>query len=368
MTRTTPERPLDIEAVFPALTAHRGTATRLHPRPGSPEVGDSSVGGPFLWPADEPWPMCTAPHDRTSGYRPADVRRQRAILAEAWGRASPQGPTDAERAELASLTPGPHAPHLGERDPVPLVALAQLTAQDVPGLEGPEGCDVLQVLWCPFEAHGPRGNAFDVVLKWRHQADVKDVLASRPEPVVIGRAQGLPDPCVLDPEQVVEHEYIELLDEDLQEAIEEWEEGQEEAADGAVDEAVDGATESVSYPTYEAYEAAMRAAEQHAAPVATYTGDLSIAPGWKVGGFASWHLTGPAPVERCACGTPMSLLLTVTEREWDNGTQSWVPAEDQELIGVKGANIPTAVSPARGTMYVFTCPIDPSHPHRTAFQ
>ncbi|MFJ9686214.1 hypothetical protein ACIRRX_11050 [Streptomyces bacillaris] len=52
MSRTTPPRPLDTEALFPELAAHRGTTTRLHPRPGRPEATDSSVGGPLLWPAD----------------------------------------------------------------------------------------------------------------------------------------------------------------------------------------------------------------------------------------------------------------------------------------------------------------------------
>lgn len=48
--RTTPPRPLDVEAAFPALAAHRRTATRMHPRPGTPTVRDSSVAGPVLWP------------------------------------------------------------------------------------------------------------------------------------------------------------------------------------------------------------------------------------------------------------------------------------------------------------------------------
>ncbi|MFE0421831.1 hypothetical protein [Streptomyces sp. NPDC058953] len=205
MTRTTPERPLDIEAVFPALAAYRGTTTRLHPRPGSPGVRDSSVGGPFLWPADEPWPVCTAPHDRTTGPRPADVRRERSPHA----RALPP-PESAAPARI------PYAPDPGERAPIPLLALAQLYGRDVPGLMGPDGRDLLQVLWCPFEAHGPRGHAFDVVLRWRRSAEVTDVLAPQPEPPVIGRAQGLPAPCVLDPERVVEHQWGELLDDDLQ--------------------------------------------------------------------------------------------------------------------------------------------------------
>ncbi|MGA4863657.1 hypothetical protein ACPB9J_13515 [Streptomyces lavendulocolor] len=51
---TTPPRPFDISVLFPQLAPLARTATRLHPRPGSPTVHDSTVGGPLLWPADEP--------------------------------------------------------------------------------------------------------------------------------------------------------------------------------------------------------------------------------------------------------------------------------------------------------------------------
>lgn len=62
MSRITPPRPVDLSAVFPGLAPLARTATRLHPRPGAPSVYDSSVGGPLLWPADEPWPHCVGPH------------------------------------------------------------------------------------------------------------------------------------------------------------------------------------------------------------------------------------------------------------------------------------------------------------------
>src|SRR2546423_1890577 len=62
MSPVTPPRPLDVTAVIPQLAPLARTATRLHPRPGSPSPRDSSVGGPLLWPADEPWPHCHGPH------------------------------------------------------------------------------------------------------------------------------------------------------------------------------------------------------------------------------------------------------------------------------------------------------------------
>jgi hypothetical protein len=105
---------VDIEALFPELSRHRRTATRLHPRPGTPTAHQSSVGGPFLWPADEPWPACREHHRRSHGERPADIRLRRRNLVEAWSRQTETGerpgPTEAEREILDGLEPGEHAP------------------------------------------------------------------------------------------------------------------------------------------------------------------------------------------------------------------------------------------------------------------
>nr|WSZ97431.1 hypothetical protein OH820_18795 [Streptomyces sp. NBC_00857] len=344
MTRTTPERPVDIEAMFPELTGYRRTSTRLHPRSGSAMPGESSVAGPLLWPADEPWPMCHAVHEKGRGLRLADVRLERRIRDEV-GRSDPQrGLSDEERELLVNLRePQLHASELLDTDPIPLLAGAQLFTRDVPDLAGPEGCDLLQVLWCPFEAHGPN-RMMDVVLKWRRSQDVTDILTDLPEPVVVGRAECVPNPCVLDPEQVVEHEWPELLSEELQEGIQAWEE-----------ELLDAAEENgTEYPEGEEYELG-------------YVGDLSIAPGWKVGGFATWGLTGPARID-CSCGTAMRPLLTVRDREWDGGSMSWIPLEDRETMSARGANDPTGVYVGRGQMRVFACPADPTHPHQLNFQ
>ncbi|QLH22170.1 hypothetical protein [Streptomyces sp. Rer75] len=336
MTRTTPERPVDIEAMFPELAEYRRTTTRLHPRPGSPEPHKSSVAGPLLWPADEPWPMCEAVHEKGRGELLSDVRLERRILDEAWRRDSPRGPSEAERATLAGLVEGLHLPDLRDDDPIPLLAAAQLFTRDVPDLTGPEGCDLLQVFWCPFEVHGT-DRTMDVVLKWRRSQEVGDILTDNPEPAVVGRAECVPNPCVLHPEQVVEHEWPELLSEGVQERIDAWEE-----------DLIDAAAEEDAYEL-------------------TYTHDLSIAPGWKVGGFARWGLTGPARID-CSCGAPMRPLLTVSDQEWDWGSLTWVPLEDREVVDAMGANDPTGVYVGRGQMRIFTCPVDPTHPHQINFQ
>lgn len=337
MTRTTPPRPVDIERVFPELAAYRCTATRLHPRPGSPSAMESSVGGPLLWPVHEPWPMCTQRHRRSYGERVADVRLRRRILAEAWSRTPAPGqrpgPTDEEGEVLRSLKRGRHAPWLKDTDPIPMLAVAQLYRRDVPGLEGPADHDLLQVLWCPFDAHEGRHEPA-VELRWRRSTEVVDVLANQPEPEVVGSEGYVPAACVLDPEEVVEYQDLRLLPRELRERIEAWEGDEDELDEGAV----------------------------------LYQYDLSIAPGWKAGGFAPRHATDPAPMV-CGCGRDLVLLLTIASKEWDNGSRSWIPMEDLATADAMDANTPTHVTVGRwGSMNIFICPEDSSHPPRLIFQ
>lgn len=340
MTRTTPPRPLDGEAEFPELAAFRGLTTRLHPRPGDPKPTESSVGGPLLWPADEPWPVCRVPHRRDRGRRVEDVHEERRVLAQAWRRAPGTGPSDEERETVTALRRKHRVPGLDDTTPLPLLPLAQLFTRDVPGLGAPEGHDLLQVLWCPFDAHASHGP--DLHLVWRSAAEVGTLLTDPPRPPVVGSGGYVPEPCVLDPERVLEHQYQELLGEELCERIEEWEDEAEEAAG---DDPADDEAECV-----------------------TYHHDLSLAPGWKVGGFATWSVTGPTAMV-CACGAAMRLLLTVDSREWDRGSLSWVPVEDRERIDAYEANVPTRVVVGRGgSLNVFVCTADPAHAHRVSLQ
>jgi hypothetical protein len=155
----------------------------------------------------------------------------------------------------------------------------------------------------------------------------------------------VPEPCVLSPERVVEHQYVELLPEGLQEGIEEW-----EVLDGDQDHQW-GDSEN----------------DQDEEPP-MYGSDLSIAPGWKVGGFASWNVTGPGSMD-CACGRAMEPLLAIDSSEWDGATRSWIPLEDQASAHADGASTPTEVVVGRGgTLHVFTCSDDPTHPHRLSIQ
>src|SRR5215469_17356709 len=92
----TPSAPLDITGKFPELARWARTAVRLHPRLGKPDVRESSLGGPLLWPATEAWPTCTAPHE---------------------------------------------PPERADHPPCPLAGVLQVYARDVPELPFPDGSD-----------------------------------------------------------------------------------------------------------------------------------------------------------------------------------------------------------------------------------
>ncbi|MEU4352028.1 hypothetical protein [Streptomyces sp. NPDC023838] len=343
MSRTTPPRPLDVTALFPQLAPLARTATRLHPRPGSPSPHDSSVGGPLLWPADEPWPYCEGPHvwdQVNAALSPQDVRQQRRIRAAVASR--PDGIpemaryTPEERAiddQIRAGRPWPDAP-------VPMLPVAQLYTRDIPRLRPPGTAlaDLLQVLWCPFDhpAH-PRTALF-----WRSAAAVVDVLAAPPEPPVVQFPGYLPQPCLLAPEDVTDYPNLLELDEDVQQQLGEWSSWQ--AAGPTVDSAY------------------------AIAPQEFYLNKLSHAPGWKVGGWTRWGLTDPIPRVCDACGTEMDPLLTIASAEWDPSTESWMTYEDQarstqSLTDPQPWN-PTMLDLARGyDLQLHVCPASPDHPH-----
>ncbi len=109
-------------------------AVVLHAEPGSPGPRESSLGGPPLWPADEPWPYCAQ--------------------EEHWTYGSDAGNSD-------PIVPGA----------VPMVPVLQLFARDVPGLEFPAGTDVLQLVWCALYHEDDRLLVVPQ-LHWRNEARV----------------------------------------------------------------------------------------------------------------------------------------------------------------------------------------------------
>ncbi|KRV49618.1 hypothetical protein AQ490_20080 [Wenjunlia vitaminophila] len=150
---------------FPEVADLARPTTLLYPRAGRPSVHASSMGGPLLWPADEPWPHCRAPDH----YRPL---RQ---------------PVE---------TVGPEA--------VALVPVLQLYAREVPDLLVPTGSDLLQMLWCPL-MHPPSHAPSPVLRWWRTSDIVMGPLLTQPPPPWEYDEQCVPRPCVVHPTRATEY-------------------------------------------------------------------------------------------------------------------------------------------------------------------
>ncbi|WP_399891403.1 hypothetical protein ACGH7X_31345 [Streptomyces sp. BBFR51] len=338
MSRTTPPRPFDVTALFPQLAPLARTATRLHPRAGSPSRHDSSVGGPLLWPAGEPWPYCDGPHEWDGVNEPTsaqDVRVQRRIHEAAANRPHGSGYTDEERATLERINAGRPWPE----GPIAMLPVAQLYVRDVPLLRPPgqAGADLLQVLWCPFDhPEHPR-----TALVWRSAAEVTDVLEAPCEPPAVQFSDYVPQPCLLSPEEVTEYPHFLELDKELRERLADWSRWQ------AAGDAVDGA--------------------YAVAPQEFYTNKLSVSPGWKAGGWSRWGLTDPMPRTCSACGTAMEPLLTIASTEWNGGTKDWAPEGDQARDplppGVPPANYTRIVVADGYALQLHVCPVSADHPH-----
>jgi hypothetical protein len=272
---------------------------------------------------------------------PADVRLLRQIRATARSRPrgnwsfTPQEQTAVDRINAGCLCP------VG---PVAMLAIAQLYVSDVPVLRPPGQADLLQVLWCPFDhpaAGMPRSALF-----WRSSTTVADILTTAPEPAAVQYGDYVPEPCLVDPEQVIEYPAPLELDQDLRAQVEQWSARQKSGAEpgSAYDEAEE----------------------------AFYQYELSVAPGWKAGGWAPWSSTDPVPAHCRSCGTPMEPLLTIASTEWNAGNHSWIPYEDQVT-----ASHTVQRDPSRPTMLsvggsynqqIYTCPAAPEHPHTALLQ
>ncbi|WP_181775855.1 YwqG family protein [Amycolatopsis pittospori] len=146
---------------IPGLNDLVRTAIRLHPASGEPRPDESHLGGPLLWPSDEPWPECPV----------------------TW----PPDP-DASDDGWASGHPLDGA--------VPVMAgVAQFFRDDFPELPFPEGTDVLQILFCPDEHDSPYHRGPAVRLVWRDSGEVGDIA----EPPPVPESAVLPAPCLFEP-------------------------------------------------------------------------------------------------------------------------------------------------------------------------
>ncbi|MFC5954477.1 hypothetical protein ACFP51_08245 [Streptomyces pratens] len=339
--RTTPPRPVDVTALFPQLAPLARTATRLHPRPGSPTAHDSSVGGPLLWPADEPWPHCDEPHDSRVTrvvHSPDDIRlfRRRQVAAAERLRLDPQAPTVTPEELEAAQRFREGRPWFD--GPIAMMPVAQLYARDIP-FPCPPDADLLQVLWCPFDhamAH-PK-----TVLFWRSSATVTDVLDAPPEPPIVQSAYYLPEPCLFSPEQVTDYPNPSELSEELRDQLDDM-----------------SRWETVDPALYSSY------ADD---PGELYLNNLSTAPGWKTGGWTRWSPTDPVPRLCPECGTEEVPLLTIASSEWDGGSETWIAEEERPNptplpLGARDGNFTLISITGGNNLQLHVCPDSPDHPH-----
>jgi hypothetical protein len=351
--RTTPLRPVDVTAVFPELAPLARAAIRLHPRAGAPSVGESSVGGPLLWPAEEPWPHCESSHAGSGVcHSPAEVRLKRGRRARL--HRDPHGPQYTPEEEaiqernaamfMERLDAGPPWP---AECPVPMLPVAQLYVRDVPLLRPPGQADLLQVLWCPYD-HEPHAKP-STALFWRSAAEVGDVLAVPPQPYEADWEGYVPEPCLLAPEQITEYPNSLDLSAAVRQLLGDWSRWQ--AADGGVDG---------SYADY---------------PAEFYDCELADAPGWKVGGWPRWGRTDPYRRFCAVCDAQMVPLLTIASFEWDSGRRGWAPYEDRAAAFAAGHVAgqdpaqPTAVEVgSTDNLQLYVCPASPEHPHTDLIQ
>ncbi|MFJ1751416.1 hypothetical protein [Kitasatospora sp. NPDC088134] len=209
--------------------------------------------------------------------------------------------------------------------PTPMLPILQLYLRDAHGVvTGPPGADLLQVLWCPF-GHEP-----DYVpatsIHWRTAATIHEILRNPPSPAIIEEEDFLPQPCVLHPEPVTEYPPQIQLPKDLETRLAPW-------------------SSRDSTPNYQ--------------------GDLSVAPGWKLGGWAPVSFRDITRID-CPCGSEMRPFLYIDCREWDNGTTSWRPQEEYDPI-TNPTGTPThlsniGVSVHGDGMQIYTCPVSFAHP------
>jgi hypothetical protein len=143
-------------------------------------------------------------------------------------------------------------------EPTPMVPILQLYLRDTRGVvAGPQDADLVQVLWCPFN-HNPEYMP-TTSIHWRRADDVRRIVDEPPTPDFIETAGYLPETCVLHPEPVTEYPpQLLLLPEEINVRLEEWMESEENQIPVEFDDERD----------------------------AVYAWALSVAPGWKMGGWA----------------------------------------------------------------------------------
>jgi hypothetical protein len=136
------------------------------------DASDSKLGGPFAWPIDEEWPICS-------------------------------------------------------KHEVSFVSLIQIVKSQTPEFLFKPGTDLFQIIWCPH-THEECGYLPDHRIYWRNLSALCDELAKTPAPRLnpayldTDAGQYVASQCRFYPEKVIEYPAIEELPDDIRERIESW--------------------------------------------------------------------------------------------------------------------------------------------------
>lgn len=203
-----------------------------------------------------------------------------------------------------------------------MVAVIQIYRFEVPDIVPfPDGCDLLQVLWCP-RRHEDQWVVPTVC--WRAAEAVGEVRQAPPLPPETEYRQ-VPRPCVVHPELVTEYPSWDL-----------------------------------PYELWDALEVRFEQVEKETGWEYQY--HLSTAPGIKLGGYPGWCQDPQWP--NCpGCRTPMDHLLTVESTEEADSRRAWTPLEDRD-IRPEG---PGLVLGDLGGVYLFECRTCPGRPFTHRF-
>lgn len=169
--------PTDNGREIPWIDEWARVVVRLHPRPGTADRTESHLGGPMLWPRDEPWPECDGTAHSGLGLDDDQVR--------------------------GLVTP--------------FAGALQLYRRDFPELPFPDGTDLLQVFLCLLEHEEIWGP--DVRLVWRASGQVTDPLAEQPVPVLVEPGFEF-EPCVFAPCRGREYPMLDELPHELRGELE----------------------------------------------------------------------------------------------------------------------------------------------------
>ncbi|MFF0205185.1 hypothetical protein [Streptomyces sp. NPDC005017] len=269
--------------------------------------------------------------------------------------------TPDEGACLATLKAG----HPAHPEPNALLPVAQLYFRDIPGLAGPEGADLLQVLWCPLD----HDNGLPAArLVWRNAASVGTLLTDPPEPADVQHdGSYVPAPCVLHPEVVTEYPAPHELPEELADRLYDWGEEQENPDHPAAHHR----PEELADRLHDTGEEEEDPEEGPGGPYYEY--ELSVAPGWKIGGWAPWGYGDPKPLHCDICSARYEPLFTIDSGESSGWSDTWTPLTDLEKpsgpVGLRTPHDAPMVKIGSGyRMQIYICPTSFDHPHLEVMQ